>query len=260
MLGVLVPRAVAGWAFPAVVTGAQLVARQQHRCFSRVGNLLPPVDSSMAGPTPVSNWLVPGRVVVGGFPAVPGDDEAHYRGLAALLDANVRLFVQLNAEGARSFVHCCSRRHLTIATGAWACSQVPHEDDHDGRAVFERPWYRAYEADARRLAREQGLLVGFTQYPMVANTAGEEECTVQLVARLKAFVDSAGEDKALYIHCSGGHGVSRCSPVVLVGKKCLPAVLACRLPSIVAVATTTATDDDNCWRWRDYGCRSGRGR
>ena len=84
---------------------------------------------------------------------------------------------------------------------------VPREDDHDGRAVFERKWYRPYEADARRLAKERGLMLGFVHHPMRANTAGDPEITTQLVQRVAAFLEATGGEKAVYIHCSGGHGV-----------------------------------------------------
>ena len=60
-----------------------------------------------------------------------------------------------------------------------------------------RPWYRPYEADARRVAEERGVCrfgVGFVHHPMKANTAGEETATVQLIENLKQFVES-NDDK-----------------------------------------------------------------
>jgi hypothetical protein len=192
--------------------------------------------ASMAGPTPTCNWLVPGRVLVGGFPAVPGDGRAHHSqvqilplcylpslamavcasrpgGLAVavlvlviwmcvaaqlttLLEAGVRLFVMLNAE-------------------------VPRESDHDGRAVFERPWYRAYEADVRSLANggaTAGQSVAFIHHAMRANTAGHVEDTARLVLRLQTFVEAASPSSgAVYIHCSGGHGRAGTVAACLLG-------------------------------------------
>ena len=53
---------------------------------------------AMAGPTVACNWLVPGRVIVGAYPAAPGNDKVHDEHLGFLLDAGVRLFVMLNGE------------------------------------------------------------------------------------------------------------------------------------------------------------------
>ena len=41
---------------------------------------------AMSGPTVACNWLVPGRVLIGAFPAAPGDDGAHEEHLGLLLD------------------------------------------------------------------------------------------------------------------------------------------------------------------------------
>jgi|EP01043_Picozoa_sp_COSAG02_P061060 hypothetical protein len=41
---------------------------------------------AMSGPTVACNWLVPGRVLVGGYPAAPGNDRVHDEHLGLLLD------------------------------------------------------------------------------------------------------------------------------------------------------------------------------
>lgn len=44
---------------------------------------------AMSGPTVACNWLVPGRVIVGGYPAAPGNDSAHDEHLGLLLDGTL---------------------------------------------------------------------------------------------------------------------------------------------------------------------------
>lgn len=46
---------------------------------------------AMSGPTVACNWLVPGRVLVGSYPAAPGNDSAHDEHLGLLLDGESSL-------------------------------------------------------------------------------------------------------------------------------------------------------------------------
>ena len=73
-----------------------LLSREAFGLFERFA-LLPDPDGvgsemgAMSGPTVACNWLVPGRVLVGSYPAAPGNDSAHDEHLGLLLDGESSL-------------------------------------------------------------------------------------------------------------------------------------------------------------------------
>eukprot|EP00232_Nephroselmis_pyriformis_P004933 CAMPEP_0182913434 /NCGR_PEP_ID=MMETSP0034_2-20130328/38041_1 /TAXON_ID=156128 /ORGANISM="Nephroselmis pyriformis, Strain CCMP717" /LENGTH=87 /DNA_ID=CAMNT_0025050159 /DNA_START=28 /DNA_END=288 /DNA_ORIENTATION=+ len=58
---------------------------------------LPKLMSTNSGPTPWSNWVIPGQVIAGGYPASL-DDKENDRILLLLLKLGMSAFVCLQAE------------------------------------------------------------------------------------------------------------------------------------------------------------------
>jgi hypothetical protein len=56
-----------------------------------------PLPSGYAGPTPWSNWVIPGRIIAGAYPASLDDAETE-RILTTLLELGMNTFVCLQAE------------------------------------------------------------------------------------------------------------------------------------------------------------------
>lgn len=57
----------------------------------------PVISKELAGPTPWSNWVLPGQIIAGAYPASMDDEETE-KILTTLLELGINTFVCLQAE------------------------------------------------------------------------------------------------------------------------------------------------------------------
>ena len=144
--------------------------------------------SDYVGPTDESNWVLPGRLLVGAYPAEV-DDCAHVRVLSAILGCGVSTFVCLQSE----------YDHFSRNVAAW----------RSGSAI------RPYVHDALRLLRENAA----STRPHPGMVAPErlgflylsiDDCDVtgdgEVVRLARALCWRLLRGEVVYLHCWGGHG------------------------------------------------------
>ena len=158
---------------------------------------LPPLGEAAAnvdvyrGPTDESNWVVPGRLMVGAYPASL-DQELHERQISSILELGIRTFV------------CLQREYDGNATEEqWRTGQRIRPYIHDAAAMLGR--------HAESGKREE---VKFVHCPIVDCDTTADEIIVELATNLLRRLD-VGE--TIYLHCWGGHGRAGTVASLLVG-------------------------------------------
>ena len=148
-------------------------------------------ETGSAGPRSFSNWLVPGKIMLGQYPhrqpAVPGPSaaecEAHVRALVG--GARVRTFVQLQAE-----------LPPQDDVNAWPAGGVRLPDARD-RARFPAA-FENYAASA-------GADVAYLHSPIVDLDVPDDGALVAALDGVLSRLEAAPGD-AVYVHCWGGRG------------------------------------------------------
>ena len=199
---------------------------------------LPPLESFQAisqrkqryvGPTDESNWVLPGRLMVGAFPGV-SDDRENDRLLNSILSCGITTFV------------CLQREYDPDAPeSAW----------RSGAAI--RPYYPSAVALAAR--HHRGRRLEFIHF-------GIEDCSVVEDDAVAAFSRSLADrlrctDEVIYLHCWGGHGRAGTITCLLLhwlyGLNALDAMARCqfvhdlrRVPIVVGSPQTQTQRDQVC--------------
>jgi hypothetical protein len=141
------------------------------------------------GPTDESNWVMPGWLLVGAYPASVNDEE-NYSLLSSILVQGVSMFVCLQKE--------------YQATG------VTEEMWRHGMAL--RPYYESALEVAGLLRADENLAkqnvqitadVKFIHFPIEDCSVGDDDAVTALAAQL---VDHLLHGETIYLHCWGGHG------------------------------------------------------
>ncbi|KAG1663284.1 hypothetical protein FOA52_006325 [Chlamydomonas sp. UWO 241] len=145
----------------------------------------------MRGPTKESNWLIPGRVLAGGYPA-SSDDAEMSAILRALLDAGVTTFVCLQAEVDSDGLSVCS-------AGVWATAGL-------------RPYLPRVRALAEATSRPPP---SFLHMHVADGHVGGDAETLCLA---DACCERLACGEVLYIHCWGGHGRTGTLAALLLGR------------------------------------------
>lgn len=142
-----------------------------------------------SGPTSESNWIIPGRVLVGAFPAAPCDMET-FTTLSAIMNEKVTMFVCLQEEYAPIGPDNC--REL------WESGQTlrPYFDD----AMMIAKNRDKFENCAGIVPAEK---LRFRHLPIRDCSVIDDELVLDFA---KQLVASIKEGEVLYIHCWGGHG------------------------------------------------------
>lgn len=175
-----------------------------------------------AGPTPWSNWVVPGLLMAGGYPSSLHDGE-NGRVLLTLLRCGVGCF-------------CCLQQEvsLDVPEGAWRAGRAP----------------RPYLQDARRLLAQHRDELGLPQprvdwvhLPIVDGHVTADALVSRLADDLIARL---ARRQVVYIHCWGGHG--RTGTVV--------AVMLARMYGLSPPAALRYTQALHDARQIPQGCRS----
>eukprot|EP01039_Chlorochromonas_danica_P003487 gene3487-3820_t len=141
------------------------------------------------GPTPESNWVIPGLLLVGAYPASLSDEET-FDLISGILKCGIRKFVCLQLEYVPA-----------VSEPAW----------RSGAAL------RPYFEDVRRIVREKNRFPDLVNHPNVVNEESLSfvhcpivDCGVtddSKVLRLaEELVADISRGQVIYIHCWGGHG------------------------------------------------------
>eukprot|EP00928_Gymnodinium_smaydae_P088605 TRINITY_DN72672_c0_g1_i1.p1 TRINITY_DN72672_c0_g1~~TRINITY_DN72672_c0_g1_i1.p1 ORF type:complete len:310 (-),score=31.44 TRINITY_DN72672_c0_g1_i1:45-974(-) len=137
---------------------------------------LPRVDGSLfqtlRGPTDCSNWVIPGKLLVGQYPGA-FEDSKNNQLLRRYLSRGVDTFVSLQAE---------------------LDPDVPEEIWREGTTL--RPYFQ----DAQRLTRKQ---LKWMHLPIEDGDVAPDDVMCALV---RALSDDIAEGRILYVHGWGGHG------------------------------------------------------
>jgi len=127
----------------------------------------------MQGPTPSSNWVIPGVMLAGAYPGAL-DDRQNDRNLRSIISRGVDTFVCLQAE---------------------LDTDTPEGEWRAGRAL------RPYFASAQRLSKKT---VFWRHLPIDdGEAAPDDDILEDLVCVL---LDDVKAGRVLYVHCWGGHG------------------------------------------------------
>lgn len=158
---------------------------------------LPPLASLInntqvyRGPTDESNWVIPGKLMVGAYPASL-DQALHERQLSSILDLGIRTFV------------CLQREYDGKATEwQWKTGKRIRPYIHDAATMLGR-----HTKSGRRDE------VKFVHCPIVDCDTTADEIIVELAANLLRRLD-VGE--TIYLHCWGGHGRAGTVASLLIG-------------------------------------------
>lgn len=140
------------------------------------------------GPTPESNWVIPGRLLVGAFPASSDDTETLYL-LTAILKEKVNKFVCLQNEF----------RPTGVTEPMWRSGQAlrPYFDDVE-HIVRNRYHYGDLWKDMATLEQ-----LSFVHFPIEDCGVTNDDDVIELA---KSLAMSLQNGEILYIHCWGGHG------------------------------------------------------
>ncbi|NQT51397.1 ADP-ribosylglycohydrolase family protein, partial [bacterium] len=122
-----------------------------------------------AVPLNQSWWVVPGKLLAGGYPGAPEASKAREK-LSRLLDAGVR---------------------------AVLCLQPPDERGGGGQPFVP------YEPMLEQLARDRGHRVDLHRFPIRDGNVPTPERMAEILDTIDQAIDSG---RPLYVHCWGGHG------------------------------------------------------
>eukprot|EP01038_Epipyxis_sp_PR26KG_P009490 gene9490-12785_t len=140
------------------------------------------------GPTPESNWVIPGVLLVGAYPASQDDVET-FELITAILKLGIRKFVCLQLE-----------YQMGVAENLW----------RNGQAL------RPYFEDVKKIIRNKAIIPEFKncdiadEQDISFDHCPIEDCGITVDGRVlelcKKLVREISEGEIMYIHCWGGHG------------------------------------------------------
>lgn len=141
------------------------------------------------GPTPESNWVVPGKLLVGAYPA-SADDAETLDLITSILQNRVTKFVCLQQE----------YREHGVTEAMWRSGQALRPYFDDVRSIVKKkhliPCLTGYD-----VVSEQRLC--FTHFPIRDCSVTDDDRVLELA---RSLVRSIAEGHVLYLHCWGGHG------------------------------------------------------
>ena len=141
------------------------------------------------GPTDESNWVMPGWLLVGAYPASVNDEE-NYSLLSSILVQGVSMFVCLQKEYQTEGVTEEMWRH--------GLALRPYFDS----ALEVTKLLRADENLAKQNVRITPELK-FVHFPIEDCSVGDDDAVLELAEQL---VEHLLHGETLYVHCWGGHG------------------------------------------------------
>mmetsp|Transcript_19221 Transcript_19221/g.34210 ORF Transcript_19221/g.34210 Transcript_19221/m.34210 type:complete len:353 (-) Transcript_19221:316-1374(-) len=148
------------------------------------------------GPTDESNWVIPGKLLVGAYPA-EASDSAHEERLSSILACGVTTFVCLQSE----YDHMCRDR------AAWCEGKKIRPYIHDAHRICS-----TLSVKDKRVVSPEHL--SFWHCPIMDCDVVSDEVTTRL-ARALCWRLVAGD--VIYLHCWGGHGRTGTIVAVMLG-------------------------------------------
>lgn len=150
----------------------------------------------MAGPTPWSNWVIPGRVIAGAYPASLDDQETE-KILATLLELGMNTFVCLQAE-----VNINTPEH------AWRSGHGLRPYIKDAQKILSR----AHETQNPKIQQQK---IDFLHLPIIDGNVTTDSAMNRLV---EDVMERVLRGERLYVHCWGGHGRTGTLIAVMLGR------------------------------------------
>jgi hypothetical protein len=150
----------------------------------------------MAGPTPWSNWALPGRVIAGAYPASLDDAETE-RILTTLLELGINTFVCLQAE-----VNINTPEH------AWRAQHGLRPYIKDAQKILSK----AHETGNPKITQQK---IDFLHLPIIDGNVTTDSAMNRLV---EDCMERVLKGEKLYIHCWGGHGRTGTLVAVMLGR------------------------------------------
>lgn len=150
----------------------------------------------MAGPTPWSNWVIPGRVIAGAYPASLDDAETE-KILSTLLELGINTFVCLQAE-----VNINTPEH------AWRSGHGLRPYIKDAQKILSR----AHETQNPKITQQK---IDFLHLPIIDGNVTTDSALNRLA---EDCMERVLRGERLYVHCWGGHGRTGTLIAVMLGR------------------------------------------
>ncbi|GFR47243.1 hypothetical protein Agub_g8927, partial [Astrephomene gubernaculifera] len=161
---------------------------------------LPPLPKlpakEMAGPTPWSNWAIPGRVIAGAYPASLDDAETE-KILTTMLELGINTFVCLQAE-----VNINTPEH------AWRAGHGLRPYIKDAQKILSK----AHEQGNPKITQQK---IDFLHLPIIDGNVTTDSAMNRLA---EDCMERILRGERLYIHCWGGHGRTGTLVAILLGR------------------------------------------
>lgn len=141
------------------------------------------------GCTPESNWVVPGKLLVGAYPA-SADDAETLDLITSILQHKVTKFVCLQQE----------YREHGVTEAMWRSGQALRPYFEDVRSIVKKKHLLPCLA-GHDIVSEQKL--AFTHFPIRDCSVTDDDRVLELA---RSLVRSIAEGHVIYLHCWGGHG------------------------------------------------------
>lgn len=155
-----------------------------------------PPARDMAGPTPWSNWVIPGQVIAGAYPASLDDAETN-RILTTLLESGINTFVCLQAEV-----------NINIPDLAWKSGHGLRPYIRDAQKILSK----ARHTCSPRITQQK---IDFLHLPIIDGNVTTDSALNKLAIDC---CDRVLRGEKLYIHCWGGHGRTGTLVSIMLGR------------------------------------------
>lgn len=141
------------------------------------------------GPTPESNWVIPGVLLVGAYPASQDDAET-FDLITSILKLGVTKFVCLQQE----------YRSHGVTEAMWRSGQALRPYFNDVRRIVQMK-HRIPELAGHNIVDES--MLSFVHFPIKDCGITDDSRVLELARNL---VEEISRGEMLYLHCWGGHG------------------------------------------------------
>lgn len=141
------------------------------------------------GPTPESNWVIPGKVLVGAYPA-SSDDVETYELLMSIMKLNITTFVCLQQE-----------YRANVTEDMWRRGNSLRPYFEDVKVFARNKEYLRSNNLFSDIPDEEGFK--FVHFPIRDCSISDDTGVLRLC---KDLVNALSRGEIMYIHCWGGHG------------------------------------------------------
>lgn len=160
------------------------------------GYVFPALESDEAllfdtycGPTPESNWVIPGKLLVGAYPASQSDDET-FDLITSILKYGVSKFVCLQEE----------YREYGVTEAMWRSGNAlrPYFEDVKNIVTEKRQYEELNDFSIVDIEK-----LSFIHFPIRDCGITDDSRVLELA---KTLVQALKDGEIIYLHCWGGHG------------------------------------------------------